>query len=336
MAKTGNFFLINMNPIVSILIPVFNRENLIGPCIESALNQTFSDFEIVIIDNASSDNTWEVCCSYAQRDSRIKIFQNSTNIGPVRNWQRCIQEAKGKFGKILFSDDLIYPQFLEKMLPFLEDEQVGFVFSSVNVGKAVPASPEKVEYLWKKYSGKYPSQEFIMDALFGSTGALPVSPGAALFRIPDLHKNLRLEIPSPTLKDFPNHGAGPDLLLYLLTAATYPLVVYVSESLVLFRVHESSITIQHNREKTNYLASHYLQAKIWFAHSYFSNNRCLQRLLARTWIVKCCKHKKCLSPNQFMRDYLFEPPKLSFTDLLWSFWSLNKQIFQKWINEYHS
>ena len=78
------------SPRVSILIPVYNREALIGECIQSALFQTFTDFEVIIVDNASTDNTWGICQRFAEQDKRVRVFRNEKNIGPVRNWRRCV------------------------------------------------------------------------------------------------------------------------------------------------------------------------------------------------------------------------------------------------------
>src|SRR2546427_6401542 len=104
-------------PLVSILIPVYNRKQLVGPCIQSALDQTVREFEVVIVDNASTDGTWQVCEAFAAKDKRVRVIRDPLNVGPVRNWQRCMQEAGGLYGKILFSDDLIEPTFLERTLP---------------------------------------------------------------------------------------------------------------------------------------------------------------------------------------------------------------------------
>lgn len=88
-----------MNSLVSILIPVYNRENLVGETIESAINQTYKNIEIIIVDNCSTDNTWQVLQDYAQKDNRIRIFQNPENIGLVRNWERCIDVANNRYYK---------------------------------------------------------------------------------------------------------------------------------------------------------------------------------------------------------------------------------------------
>ena len=285
-------------PLISILIPVYNRVNLIGPSIESALAQTYSNFEIIIVDNASTDGTWEKCRTYAQNNSRIRIFQNHTNIGPVHNWQRCIKEAKGDFGKILFSDDLIYPEFLEKTISLIKDPQVGLVFTTTQIGRGIASIKlvTKNAYPWQESSGKYSSQDFIKDMLFSKMNL--VSPGAALFRINDLYNNLITQIPSPSFNDFADHGAGPDLLLYLLTAITYQKIAFINEPLCFFRVHEDSFTKKYHKE----LASRYFQAKIWFALNYQPSTP-LESLLFRGWCSACKQSKKYLSFKKFCARY---------------------------------
>ncbi|BAP55998.1 glycosyl transferase family protein [Thioploca ingrica] len=285
-------------PLISIFIPVYNRVNLIGPCIESALAQTYSNFEIIIVDNSSTDGTWDKCCIYAKSDSRIRIFKNDTNIGPVRNWQRCIEEAKGEFGKILFSDDLIYPAFLEKTISLIEDPQVGLVFTTAQIGRGIASVKlvNKNAYPWQESSGKYNSQNFIRDVLLSKMNL--VSPGAALFRISDLYKNLITQIPSPSFNGFADYGAGPNLLLYLLTAIVYPKIAFINEPLCFFRGHEDSFTEKYHKE----LASRYFQAKIWFALNYQSSVP-LETLLFRGWCSACKKSKKYLSFKKFCTKY---------------------------------
>ena len=104
----------NQNNLVSILIPVYNRDKFIEETINSALSQTYQNIEIIIVDNNSTDNTWRIIKKYTKKDNRIKAFKNDTNIGPVRNWKKCTDKADGEFGKILWSDDLIAPEFIEK------------------------------------------------------------------------------------------------------------------------------------------------------------------------------------------------------------------------------
>lgn len=282
-------------PRVSILIPVYNRENFIGECIESALNQSFSDIEVIVVDNASSDNTWEICQKYAARDSRVRIFSNEINIGPVLNWQRCIDEAKGLYGKLLFSDDLIEPDYLEKTIPFLIGNDVGFVFTSVTIGRE-PGKGD-INYKFANETGIYPAADFINVSLFG--GDVPISPGCAIFRLADLKNNLVLNIPSPTINDFLAHGAGPDLLLYLLPAKTYTSIAYVKDALCFFREHKDSISVS---DKEQYLSSCYLQAKIWFAETYYKKEA-LKDYYACVWYQYCRNTGKFIKPSVFLASY---------------------------------
>lgn len=268
-----------MKPLVSILIPVFNRELMIGDAIRSALEQTFSDIEVVVVDNASTDGTWEVCLRFAEQDPRVRIYQNPENIGPVRNWQRCAELAQGEFSKIVFSDDTIEPEFLNKTVPFLRDTSVGFVFTKTLAGKS-PANAKTVYNRLSK-SEVYSSSRFIAESLCG--GDVPCSPGCALFRTKDLRSNLYSKLASPTITDFERHGAGPDLLIFLLTAKQYKKVGYVNEPLAFFRAHVTSISESAVRP---YLLSCYRQAKLWFAEEYLSN-KIIKLLLSREWHNEC-------------------------------------------------
>ena len=75
------------SPLVSILIPVYNRERIVVRALESAINQTYKHIEIICVDNCSTDNTYSVLLEYANRDHRIKVYRQSENLGPVRNWK---------------------------------------------------------------------------------------------------------------------------------------------------------------------------------------------------------------------------------------------------------
>ncbi len=280
---------------VSILIPVYNREKLLVPCVESALNQTRPPSEIVIVDNASTDSTWEVSQNFARRHPHIRALQNAVNLGPVRNWKRCIDEARGENALLLFSDDLIYPTYLEKTLPYLENPQVGLVFTAVHIG--VDTNQGQIAYEWSNYPPVFPSSEYIHQAL--TRMSTPLSPGCMLFRLRDLKENLMLAIPSPTLDDFDAHGAGPDLLLSLLTAHQYPQVAHVPEPLVLFREHLNSITVSH---KQWYLYRRYQQARIWFAAEY-ENDQILGELLVGMWLSECYNNSQLISPAKCARQY---------------------------------
>lgn len=279
---------IRMTPKVSILIPVFNREGYITECIQSALDQSYTDFEIVVVDNASTDGTWEICQKFVAMDHRVRIFRNETNIGPVKNWKRCFDEAVGEYGKILFSDDLMTYDYLEKTLPVFNSAVIGFVFSSVNTG----TTKEDIKYSsgWQAASGVYSSEIYISDALF--TNRCPVSPGAAIFRMADLRKNLLVNLNSMELYEFNSFGAGPDLLLYLLAATEYPKIGFIVEALTFFRMHRDSLSMQFPVE----LRPYYFQSKIWYARNYCKRSK-LDALLLRGWL----KELREIRPKSFYK-----------------------------------
>ena len=115
-------------PKVSVCVPSYNYGHLIGGCIRSVLDQTYEDWELVIVDNHSSDNTSEVVRSVD--DSRIRYFENSENIGLVGNWNRCLALAQGEYVGILPADDLYLPRMLERSVEMLDAHpHVGFCHS---------------------------------------------------------------------------------------------------------------------------------------------------------------------------------------------------------------
>lgn len=230
----------NVFPKVSILIPVFNRKDYISECIQSALDQIFTDFEIIVVDNASEDGTWEMCQKFSAMDSRVRIFRNDSNIGPVRNWKRCAVEAKGEFSKILFSDDCLEPNCLSEMVPKLDDPEVALVYCAARIGKS---RDESIIAYSQADSSRVNSPQFLNLVL---SGKAPVSPGAVLIRTHDLLKNLHIQFPTSTPRHFEKNGAGPDVMILLLTAHNYLYIANISMPLVYFRAHAGSFTIENS------------------------------------------------------------------------------------------
>lgn len=106
-------------PRVSIGLPVYNGERHVKQAIESCLAQTFDDFELIIVDNASTDSTWEICQEYARRDSRVSLCRNDKNVGGYRNFSRSLDLAQGKYFLWLAHDDLLEVSYLERCHAFL-------------------------------------------------------------------------------------------------------------------------------------------------------------------------------------------------------------------------
>ncbi|MGV3504262.1 MAG: glycosyltransferase family 2 protein [Adhaeribacter sp.] len=113
-------------PLISIITPTYNRARLIKRAIESILNQTFTDFEYLIIDDGSKDNTEEVVQQYIKRDQRIKYYVHEKNKGQNAALNTGLSFARGKYIAFLDSDDEWLPQMLEKQInEFFKDPEVG-------------------------------------------------------------------------------------------------------------------------------------------------------------------------------------------------------------------
>ncbi|MBC8104322.1 MAG: glycosyltransferase family 2 protein, partial [Cytophagales bacterium] len=102
-------------PAVTILLPTFSRAHYLPFALESALQQTFQDFELIILDDASTDDTEAVAARYVERDSRIRYVRHPHNLGITRNWRFGLEAASGEFLCFLEDDDVFLPDFLEKM-----------------------------------------------------------------------------------------------------------------------------------------------------------------------------------------------------------------------------
>ena len=102
-------------PSISIIVPVYQAEKYLSKCIESVLRQTFSDWELLLIDDGCRDSSPEICDRYAAKDDRIRVFHKKKNAGvsEARNWG--MREAKGEYIAFLDSDDGFEPKALETM-----------------------------------------------------------------------------------------------------------------------------------------------------------------------------------------------------------------------------
>lgn len=105
------------SPTVTIAIPVYNCALYIERAISSALAQSWTDFELLILDNASTDDTAQVISQFS--DNRIRVIQQTRNIGAMGNWNAALQLAQGQFFKLLCADDMLYPECVEHQLAIL-------------------------------------------------------------------------------------------------------------------------------------------------------------------------------------------------------------------------
>jgi glycosyltransferase involved in cell wall biosynthesis len=107
-------------PTVGIGLPVYNGERYLAEAIDSILDQTMADFELVISDNASTDRTEELCRSYVSTDRRVRYFRNESNVGALPNFNRVYELSRGRYFKWAAHDDVLRPEFLQRCVDALE------------------------------------------------------------------------------------------------------------------------------------------------------------------------------------------------------------------------
>ena len=117
-----------MHNLVSIITPSYNASKFIEECIRSVLDQSYTNWELIIVDDCSSDNSCEMIRKY--NDKRIQLFELDSNVGAAEARNVAIRQAKGKYIAFLDSDDLWEPQKLEKQISFMQKKDIVFSFST--------------------------------------------------------------------------------------------------------------------------------------------------------------------------------------------------------------
>ena len=114
-------------PAISVLIPVYNVEEYLEECVESVLNQSYQDFEIILVDDFSTDKSRDICESLKARDSRIHTIYHASNKGVSAARNTCLRAAIGKYIAFIDSDDLVKPDYLKEMYEIAEQADADVV-----------------------------------------------------------------------------------------------------------------------------------------------------------------------------------------------------------------
>jgi glycosyltransferase involved in cell wall biosynthesis len=114
---------IDSSPLVSVITPVYNGAKYLAECIESVLRQTYPHFEYVIVNNHSKDTTLEIAESYARKDPRIRVHNNTEFLPVIQNWNRALRQisAQSRYCKVVHADDWLFPECLQKMVQLAEE-----------------------------------------------------------------------------------------------------------------------------------------------------------------------------------------------------------------------
>lgn len=244
-------------PSISTCIPVRNGAQWIDAAIDSALAQTREDFEILVVENASSDGTGDLVRRRSTEDSRIRLERFDVSVSAPANHNRAIRLARGGLVKFLHADDVLYPDCLERMAAIFDAHpEVGFVFARRHILLENPDDPEALE--WARRYGTLHD---------GFTGLGEVNRGHDLLaqylpRFSDSQYQNWIAEPSAVMvrrECFERVGAFSDRLrqswdleLWLRIFAVFD-VGFVDEPLGAFRYHPRSLTSTNSRVQADWL-----------------------------------------------------------------------------------
>jgi glycosyltransferase involved in cell wall biosynthesis len=212
-------------PKVSVLIPTYNYARYLPEAIESILAQDFRNFELLISDDCSTDNSAEVIARYAARDSRIRFQIHSANLGMVQNWNWCLSQARGEYIKFIFGDDrLATRQALGGLIELLETNASAVLAVSA---RSVIDENSKIVEVWDDLgsSGLYQGREIIARCWERNCCNLIGEPSAVLFRKRDAARNF--DVAYRQIVDL-------EMWLHLLEKGD---LAYTTEALCCFRRH---------------------------------------------------------------------------------------------------
>lgn len=214
-------------PKISVCIPNYNYGRYITEAIESVLCQTFEDFELVIVDNCSNDNSIDIIKKFSTSDSRLKCFFNKQNVGMANNWNLCLNYARGEYIKILCADDLLMPSYLENTIDAFMNHP-----SAVMVSCARSITNEYLERIMVlSYSDRNMVEkgaDVIKRCIQG--GNLIGEPTATIFKKSAASRGF-----DPNYK----HLIDFEMWLHLLETGDY---VFIPDELCLFRQHDNQGT----------------------------------------------------------------------------------------------
>lgn len=138
-----------MNKKVSLIMPVYNSEKYLNQAIDSILNQTYGDFELITINDGSTDSSLDILKDYASKDSRIQIFNNNGNKGLPYTRRRGLELAKGEYIALMDSDDLSYPERFAEEVKYLDENKEVSVVAS-NFDYLIDDNIVKIRRIYKK------------------------------------------------------------------------------------------------------------------------------------------------------------------------------------------
>lgn len=232
------------DPTVSFIVPCYKLAHLLSECVESILAQTYGDFEVLIMDDCSPDNTAEVAGSF--NDPRIRYIRNDPNLGPLRNYNKGIALSRGKYVWLISADDyLLRPYILDRYVKLLETHpRIGYVFCP-GVGVKNGVETQLLEYSQIGDDDQIlDGHAFVRKLLHRN---IVLAPSALARR--ECYENLSFFPLDVIWAGIPIDMVwGGDWYLWLLFALFYD-VGYFADPMVCYREHDLSMTNSVTQEK---------------------------------------------------------------------------------------
>ena len=218
-------------PLITVYMPVFNAVPYLSQAIDSILNQSYSNFEFIIVDDASTDDSWKIIKSYSKRDSRIIAIKNHINLGVSLTSNIAISKAKGKFLARMDADDISFTDRFEKQVNFLTKNP-----QTVAVGGQCIIIDDQNNIIGNK---KFPTQhQKLKDMIFW---AVPIQQ-------PSIMINLN-KLPKKFVWYTPNQSSAEEINL-MFRFMLYGQIANLEDNLLFYRHLNNSLS--HKNPKTTF------------------------------------------------------------------------------------
>lgn len=208
-----------MNALVSIITPTFNSAKYIAETIQSLQNQTYSNWEMIIVDDASTDETVTIIEKIQQNEPRIILIRQPKNVGPAISRNKGIQKASGKYMTFLDADDIWFEDFIENSIRTIQETGISFVFSSYR------RANEALEFVYS---------DFIVPQKVTYTDILKTNSISCLTAF--------LDIEALGKKEMPIIHKRQDMGLWLKYLKEIPYAYGIQEPKAIYRIRKNSLS----------------------------------------------------------------------------------------------
>lgn len=216
-------------PVISVIIPVYNAEKYLRTAIDSVLNQSYSFFELILIDDASTDTSLDICKNYADKDERIHVLKNESKIhGPGMARNIGLDYAEGEFLYFMDADDWIEPDLFQKTIQRMRETNASIAQFSIINEYSDEGNSEKV-YIWK--GKEIFTQNDIKEEFYSFWGNNRFSLWNHIFR-KEIIKKVRFE----------NLLSGEDISFVMDALSNSNKIVYIPDVFYHYRITEDSIS----------------------------------------------------------------------------------------------